>query len=46
MQFVPNTHRKQSLVLHEYIFMKGKDNKLGKNRRRLILAQSAQFYFR
>ena len=29
MQFIPNTHRKQSLVVHDYIFMKGKDNKDG-----------------
>ena len=27
MQFVPNTHRKQSLVVNGYIFTKGKDNK-------------------
>ena len=29
MQFVPNTHRKQSLVVNGYIFTKGKDNKDG-----------------
>ena len=29
MQFVPNTHRKQSLVVNGYIFTKGKENKDG-----------------
>ena len=27
MEFVPNTHRHQSLVVHGYIFMKAKENK-------------------
>ena len=29
MEFVPNTHRKQSLVVNQHIFMNGKKNKDG-----------------
>ena len=29
MQFAPNIHRKQSLVVNGYIFTKGKDSKDG-----------------